>query len=908
METALLATKLYVPPRRPNWVVRPRLLNRMNASLRGGCKLTLVAAPAGFGKTTLVTEWLAALGEGQPAAWLSLDARDNDLAVFTHYLVAALQTCCPQVGAQTLNLLGQAHLPPAEALLLPLVNDLARQAGPLVLVLDDYHAIQQAAVHEALSWLIEHQPPALHVVITTRQDPLLPLSRWRARGLLAEIRLRDLRFSVEETGAFLNGTMGLDLNPEAVAALESRTEGWIAGLQLAAVSLLQAGLEGDDGAADFVASFTGNDRYVMDYLIDEVLDRQPEAVQRFLLQTAVLERFNAGLCRALLAGDEAPGGEPPGLPPEAVLQHLEQANLFLIALDSQREWFRYHHLFAELLQRRLAAGGLPGLPEGGGQARIAALQRRASDWFAGQGMAGEAIHYAQAAGDWPLSSALLARFGPPLIKRGQHAQVLRWFAGLPESVVRQDPVLCRTFGYLLTLTGKLDQGAQYLNQALQYDRRDPHHQGLTLAFASYNACFRADFGEEIEMAQRALSLLPPGADWERGIAAISLGLGLCHTDDPHGCEAAMREAYEAGRKSGTMRTCFYALTYLGRLSVLRLEFGKAQEEFEQACSLQIDDQRYRGCDVALFDLAQLKYEQNELGLAQHYLERGMEDNQISGSIEMRAYGLRLAARLCQLRGEAAQAQEFLAQALALAHTHNLSPLTLNLNAAMRMLMALDDGLLGEAERAASDLAVAAGAKPAGLYPFNFQPELARVQLHLRLGRRAEALRELEPVLWRALQPGWAYPRVQVRLLQALAETSPAGAHKHLREALALAAPAHAARCFLDLGEPLRALLAGLQPQLSGGEAAFAGAVLQAFGRPESGSPTAETLVEPLTERELEVLRLLAEGLSNLEIAGRLVLSPNTLKAHTQNIYSKMDVHSRVQLVNKARALGLLPDG
>jgi LuxR family maltose regulon positive regulatory protein len=360
MSIPLLATKLYLPPYRPNLVTRPRLLQKLDESLRMGSRLILLSAPAGFGKTTLVTEWIdtlnAASADGKAAqlavkiAWLSLDEGDNDLATFLAYLVAALQTAAPGAGEATRKMLESGPLPAADALLLPLVNDLAGLSAPLVLVLDDYHEIQLPAIHEAMAFLIERHPPKMEIIITTRQDPLLPLTRWRARGLLAEIRLKDLRFTEQEAAEFLNRTMGLSLQAEDIAILENRTEGWIAGLQLAAVSLQQSSGGCGECASDFIQSFTGNDRYIMDYLVDEALCCLTVPVVSFLLNTSILERFNAALCQAVLQsavpwdGKSHPPGEPE--PAAALLDYLDRSNLFLIPLDNRREWYRYPHTSA----------------------------------------------------------------------------------------------------------------------------------------------------------------------------------------------------------------------------------------------------------------------------------------------------------------------------------------------------------------------------------------------------------------------------------------------------------------------------------------------------------------------------------------------------------------------------------
>lgn len=901
MPPVLLRTKLFPPPHRPGLVARPRLLKRLNDGLQQGRPVSLISAPAGFGKTTLAVEWLADLGligaaqdSGRKLAWLSLDAGDNDLALFLSYLIAALHNVHPGAGQAVLGLLGRPNLPPVSELLLPLINDLAEGGEPFLLALDDYHTLQDPAIHEALVFLLDHQPPGMHTVITTRQDPLLPLARWRARGQLTEIRPADLRFTREEAAEFLNRSMSLELSPEDVSVLEERTEGWIAGLQIAAISLQQAGEAG--GTQDFIRGFAGDDRFVLDYLVDEVLSRQPPDVQEFLLKTSVLERFNSALCEYLL--DEQPAPSPEESRAHAILAYLDRANLFLVALDNRREWYRYHHLFAELLQYHLRSTA--------GADAATALRRKAARWFDRHDLPAEAVRYAQIAGDWALSGELIARHSQALVQQGDLATLLRWMHAMPEDAIRHNPVLARDYGYALVSTGKLNLGAEYLRLAETAFVDQPDALGRTLAHLSTDALFRGEFSRQIQLARRALELIDPANIWLRASAALSLGLGLCHDCEIQASEAAFLDAYEMGLQAKSARTCIFALAYLGRISVLHMNFTQAEDYFQQAGHFSLDGLVFPGYDLPLLDLAMLYYEQNDLEGAMECVEQGMQANRQTASVEMGSYGYRIAARICQLRGESVIARQHLRKAVEMAAEFNLSPLTLSLNAALQVQMALTDG----------DLAAAEGAAPRvtnslGMYPFIFYPELARVHLHILQGHIPEALELLAPVLPRVEQPGWAYPRLQVRVLQALAAEDPKSALSYLDEALALAQPVGAMRTFLDLGAPMHDLLLGLRFKLPAVRAPFVERLLAAFpAKPGAAatpptSASAEALVEPLTEREIEVLQLIADGLTNPEIAQKLYLSTNTLKAHTQNIYSKLDVHSRVQAVNRARELGLI---
>src|SRR5438874_4914579 len=435
MPTSILATKLYLPRLRPNVVSRPRLLERLNAGLHR--KLTLIAAPAGFGKTTLVSEWVE--GIERPTAWLSLDEGDNDPTRFLTYLVAALQTIAANIGEGVLGVLQSSQPPPSEAILTALLNEITTLPDHFVLVLDDYHVIDAKPVDIALTYLVEHLPPQMHLVIATREDPQLPLARLRAQGQLIELRAADLRFTPSEAAEFLNQVMGLNLSAQDIAALEARTEGWIAGLQLAALSM-----QGHKDATGFIRSFTGSHHFVMDYLVEEVLQQQSESVQTFLLRTSILDRLCGPLCDAVLLGHSASGQE--------TLEYLEQANLFIVPLDNERRWYRYHHLFADLLRQRLhqRSASSPGDERDG----VAELHRRASQWYEDNGLEIEAFHHAVAANDIERAERLIEGAGVPLHFRGGGAPIRDWLESLPAAVLNARPSLLLTYASALMMTGQ----------------------------------------------------------------------------------------------------------------------------------------------------------------------------------------------------------------------------------------------------------------------------------------------------------------------------------------------------------------------------------------------------------------------------------------------------------------------
>ena len=440
MQTPILATKLFIPPPRPKVVPRPRLIERLHEGLHG--KLTLIAAPAGFGKTTLVSAWLAT--DERPAAWLSLDEADRDPTRFLAYLIVALQTIAPHLGEGVLGMLQSPQSPPTESILTTLLNEIATIPNNFVLVLDDYHVIDATAVDQALAFVLEHLPPQMHLVITTREDPQLPLARLRARGQMTELRATDLRFTPTEAAGFLNQVMGLNLSVEDVTALEARTEGWIAGLQLAAISL-----QGHEDATNFIKSFTGKHHFVMDYLLAEVLQQQSARVQTFLLRTSILDRLCGPLCDAVLLEPSASGPE--------TLEYLEQANLFIVPLDHERRWYRYHHLFADLLRQRLGQSLSPG--------EIKELHIRASEWYEQNDLMLDALHHALKAEAFERAARLAEDVWQSMDRTFQTAAWLGWVKKIPHAVVSVRPTLCVLIGRTYADDGDLDASEAYLKNA-----------------------------------------------------------------------------------------------------------------------------------------------------------------------------------------------------------------------------------------------------------------------------------------------------------------------------------------------------------------------------------------------------------------------------------------------------------
>src|SRR3712207_13717 len=517
MSTPILATKLYVPPPQPRVVLRPRLIERLNEGLHR--KLTLISAPAGSGKTTLVGEWVAAVE--RPAAWLSLDEGDNDPTRFRSYLVAALQTVAPDIGESVLGVLGSPQPPPTESLLTALLNEISTIPDDFVLVLDDYHVVDARAIDDALVFLLEHLPPRMHLVIATREDPHLPLARLRARGQLTELRASDLRFTLSEAAEFLNSVMGLGLSAEDIAALESRTEGWIAGLQLAALSM-----RGREDVSGFIRAFAGDNRYIVDYLVEEVLQHQPELIRSFLLQTSILERLSGPLCDAVTRQEDGRG----------MLEALERGNFFVVPLDDKRHWYRYHHLFADVLNAHLMAEQ----PD-----QVSTLHRRASAWYEHNALAADAIRHALAAEDFERAADLIERAVPAIRRSRQEATLLGWLQALPDELFRSRPVLSVHYAGTLLQSGQLDGVETRLRDAERWldtmadmsemvvvDEEDFRRlPGSVAIYRAGIALVLGDVADTAKYTRRALDLVPQDDHLLCGSAAGRLGLAYWTSGD-----------------------------------------------------------------------------------------------------------------------------------------------------------------------------------------------------------------------------------------------------------------------------------------------------------------------------------------------------------------------------------------
>jgi len=904
----ILATKLLFPLPRSNLVPRPRLVERLMTGWRDACKLILVSAPAGYGKTTLITDWLAGLAPS-PApqvrnaevrvSWLSLDESDNDPARFVSYLLAALQQIDPAIGQAAQALLQIPGPPQTTAALTSLANDLAAQPAPFLLVLDDYHLIQAPPVHQIVAFFLEHGPPQMRLVVATREDPPLPLARLRARGQILDIRQSDLKFTEAETAAFLRQAMRLDLAAADVTTLHQRTEGWIAGLQLAALSMQQSA-----DAGRFVARLSGSDRYILDYLVEEVFQRQTPEVQAFLLRTSILDRLCAGLCDALLgrgAEEQRDGGDSSSPPPplctsaRELLDRLDRANLFVVPLDQTRQWYRYHHLFRDLLRARRGA------------LDVAELHRRAAAWFEQHDFLDEALEHCLAAADWDAAERLLSEAAAGAINRGQFATLSRWLDALPKARLRRNPEMAALKGWALLALGQFDAVTSWasLAESLLGPDAPPFSRALVLCLQTYVAQLRADIPQVIALAERALTLLATGDPHGlRGAALANLASAQISSGDIPAAAATLAELARVGQARGH---AISAVSALCNLAELEHRQGRAREALalgRQALDLAVDG---RGHPLPLAGHAHLAlglvyFDLDDLARAREHLAQGIALGQQLGPTSGALQAAFTLARIQQRAGETEAALATAAAARRSAAALNL-PLAEALAAAYEADFRLALGDVAAAMR----WAAAAGLAPTDTPTFVREAEyVIYARVLLAQDRAAEARTLLANFERYARQAGLAGTLITVCVLQAqsaqaLGQRAPALAP--LAEAVRLAAPEGCRRAFLDGGPAIAALLPGVRHVAP----AFVDALLGRL-RPaaEQGKPAiAQPLIEPLSERELEVLRLIADGLSNAEIAAKLFVTVGTAKTHVHNILGKLGADGRPRAIARARELGLI---
>lgn len=866
MTTPILATKLYIPTPRSKFVSRPHLLAQLDKGLHR--KLTLISAPAGFGKTTLLCEWVAT--HKFPIAWLSLDENDHDPMRFLSYMIAALQTILPNFGAGIMLALQSPQKPPLENLLTLMLNELAELPSQFLLILDDYHLLDAKSIDDALAFLLDHLPPQFHLVIATREDPDLPLTRLRAYDQLTELRAGDLRFTQPEVAAFLYQTMGLDLSEENIATLEKRTEGWIVGLQLAAISMQNV----HDKAA-FINSFAGSHRFVLDYLLEEVLHKQTADVQAFLLQTSVLNRLCSSLCEAVLA---APAGSM-----HKTLDYLEQANLFILPLDKERKWYRYHHLFADLLRQRL---------QNAPDTNISTLHLRASQWYEDHDLDIEAFHHATAADDIARAERLIAGKGIPLHMKGAVTMILEWFASLPPETLNARPSLWWRYAALLLINGFRTGVEEKLNAAeaalqnVEPDDETRHLVGRIASARAVVALTRYQPEQMIVQSRRALEYLPQTNASTRASAFWTLGYAYIYQGDRLSARPALTEAIALSQSVGDIFTMILATIGLGNLQEAENQLILAAQTYQSVVQLA-GEQPLQIVNEAHLGIARILYEWNELIGAQKFAEQSLQlAKQYDQVIDRFILSEVFLARIKLAQGDITGAVTTLAHAEQTARQRNFL-FRLPDIAAAQVLVLLWQGNRTEAERLAQ----------------TYHLPFGQVRVHLAQKRFTEALVILATLRTQAEARKWGDERLKVMTLQALTcylKKDQPSAINLLQEVLALAEPGGYVRLFVDEGLPMYQFLSETRDLMPN----YVDKLLLAFDRTLL-SRHAQTLPDPLSPREFEVLRLIAQGLSNDEISKRLFIARDTVKGHNRKIFEKLQVQRRTEAVARARALGLL---
>jgi LuxR family transcriptional regulator, maltose regulon positive regulatory protein len=942
----LLATKLYAPHPRANLVTRKRLIERLDAA--AGDKLTLVWAPAGSGKTTLLGEWV--LRSGSSVGWLSLDEGDNDPARFFAYLVAALRTVEPNIGADETSPLRPSH-PPTRALMTALVNEVAAAPRDLALVLDDYHLIEDEAVHATLAFLLEHLPPQMHLVIASRTEPPLPLARLLARGHLTQFTAQDLRFTPEETASFLNEAMGSDLPVGAITALNQRTEGWIAGLQLAALSM-----KGRKDVSGFVSAFAGTNRHVFDYLAEEVLDRQTEEARTFLVWTSILDRLSGPLCDAVT-------GQKQG---QTMLEMLERMNLLIVPLDDRRRWYRYHHLFSDFLRERLRRESA---------ALVSELHRRAGAWLEEHGTRSEAVGHALAAGDFERAGVMIEALADTMYGHGESPALDRLVEALPEEVIRSRPRLYLTFVISTLMVGdrwnEAEAAMRDLEQKLgmggegNFELPVPGPVGEAevgdlaviaggIATMRANIAYegRGDLPGAIAFNRRALELLADEKHSSaRSVAAVNLAECLLEVGDLPETTKAIEEAVEISRAVGHTAHMAGALFHLGRLHTIQGHLSEAMKTYEHVLRLAVEHDEaglLLDVGVAHMRMGELLYEWDDLQSATRHISEGIERalewvglgeamsrllhdagthdrlgrlDEVDGDA---AYGVVpgyiALARVRQAQGDTDGAFGALRNLDAVARSSRISPLwkgrAENWGEAWRTRLHIAQGDLRAAARWAQDR----GLRSTDDTDFTLELDyLTLVRLLLAQGKHGEA----SDLLGRLMEPAKAGGRIRtvieslvLRAMVLGTQNDEPGALAALQRALTLAEPEGYIRTFADEGEPMADLLQRLlgawrKERPEDVPLDYASRLLASLDvdiKAPSGTDvrdTATLILDPITGRELEVLRLLDSELSNREIAARLFVSLDTVKSHTRHLYAKLGVHNRHLAVKRARDLKLL---
>ena len=906
MSTSILATKLYTPPPRSKIVRRSRLIEQLNSGLHR--RLTLISAPAGFGKTTLVSEWAADCG--RPTAWLSIDEGDGDITRFLTYLISALQTIKSEIGIEALQGIRASQSPLLESILISLINEISAIPTECILILDDYHLIDTSAIDNALMFFLEHLPPQLHVVITTREDPNLSLARFRVRDQLTEIRVADLRFTPAEAAEFLNQVMDLSLSAEDVTALDNRTEGWIAGLQLAALSM-----RGQEDVHGFIQAFTGDHRYIVDYLIEEVLRRQPEDIQNFLLKTSILERLNGSLCDAVTAQTGS----------KTKLEQLQRGNLFLIPLDDKRDWYRYHHLFADVLRMHLTAEAPDSIP---------ALHKRASEWFEKNNLTADAIRHALVGEHFERAAELIEKAISPMRQSRQEATLLGWLKALPEEMFQNHPVLNVNYAGILMQNGQFDGVESRLRDVEQWlatpegSRRPPVYvdeedfQRLPSSVHMYRAAIALAQGDTVNSmkhARKVLELAREDDDFPRGAASSLLGLASWTSGDLETAYRMFTEGMSHLQKVGFISDVIGGSVTLADIRITQGSLREAMSIYERGLQLATKQGTsvLRGAADMHVGMSDLYCEHNDLDTAEQHLLKSKELGELNG-LPKNPYRWRVAmARIQGAQGDLDGALDLLDEAEPL-YVGDFAPNVRPIQA-LKARVWIKQGELEKALAWARTQKLSIEEEPGYLREFE-QITFVRILLSQYQSDHSDNLLNnatefLDRLLNAADEGGRMNSVIEILILQALAhqlqEDIPS-ALSSLERALKLAETEGYVRIFIDEGTAMEALLrkAATSKTISD----YVAKLLSAFEAerkgigeeiPISAAPVSGSMIEALSQRELDILRLFKTELSGPEIAQELVIALSTVRTHTKSIYNKLNVNSRRGAVKRAIELGLI---
>ncbi|MDQ2714556.1 MAG: LuxR C-terminal-related transcriptional regulator [Chloroflexota bacterium] len=876
----LLQTRLHIPPLRAKLVPRPRLAAFIEQALES--KLLLLSAPAGYGKTTLLSAW--AHESSWPVAWFSLDSADNDRTRFLTYLIHALQHVREQVGKITLDLLTSQQAQSTEMLLIPLVNEFL-SAPRMILVLDDYHVIEEQRIHEALLFLLEHLPESLHLIIATRTDPPLPLARLRARHQLRELRTSELRFRREESAAFLTESMDLPLQEETIVMLDERNQGWITGLQLAALSL-------QGQTQQPIKTLTGIHHFVFDYLAEEVMQHLSAPLQEFLLKTSVLTHLQASLCEAVTGQESS----------QHQLELLERTNLFLTPLDAERTWYHYHPLFAEFLQKRLNQSA----PE-----RIPDLVTRASIWCEQHHYPDEAIQYALAAEQYLRAAQLMAHHARTLLAKRELSTLLHWVEKLPTDIIQTQPQLCIAYCWALLFTFQSERIVPLL-QPIQdvldetpdsEDKVTQQLRGEVAAIQATQASLKGDLKQTIIRSQQALAWLPAEDLWTRGTLVFFQGVAYYVTGNMLKAQHAYQEALSLNRRAGNHALSLLAHCYLARLSVTIGRLQDALRILEAARAQAEQHDRHLSFEGGLLaiELSNIYYQQNEMDAAYTMVTRGIEIGKTLASTGVLRAGYTALARWQQARGRVEEVRSLLWQIDQMKQPASVLWIEAELQA-----YRLQWEIMQHHETAIERRLAEQEVKEPPISVLTEITYLAQARVLIASAHYDAAFNLLEKLLQHAEDEQRTGSIISITVLQANAFSARGDqvhALKAIQRALSLAAPERYMRVFLDEGEPIKAILQHAMTHSI--QSSYVIQLLRAFSEAASRTPHTQPLLDPLSERELEVLQCIMRGQSNQTIADHLQVSLNTVKTHMSHIFAKLHVNSRTQAVARANELQLI---